>query len=253
MSINDILKLEKFVLYKLNFFKIGRGMSKKFRENPLITILIIQILLISSLAIYSFNNNGANESAPVCVNKISAGIKVSSSSDSYHPYGYFVHPYPNVQLRAGDIIIGHYPGQEYTLVGYWSHAGILLYYDNYIGDWIVVEALYEGVTINTLTKFMSRYSDVIILRVYGVSSDEAYNAALFAYYRLGYPYDYNGYYKQIYGLSYYCSELVWAAYYAETGVDVDAYYWLPQNWYGVLPFEIVDDSDTYSIWRSNLE
>ncbi|MGQ4891332.1 MAG: YiiX/YebB-like N1pC/P60 family cysteine hydrolase [Candidatus Njordarchaeia archaeon] len=228
-------------------------MYKKFREHLLLTILLLQMLSISSLALYNFNNYGVSANAPGSVKKISTGIKVSSSSDPYHPYGYFVHPYPNVQLRAGDIIIGHYPGQEYTSVGYWSHAGILLYYDNYIGDWIIVEALYEGVTTNTLTEFMSRYSDVIILRVYGVSSDEAYNAALFAYNRLGYPYDYNGYYKQVYGPSYYCSELVWAAYYAETGVDIDAYYWLPQNWYGVLPFEIVDDADTYRIWRSNLE
>ncbi|MGB9786332.1 MAG: YiiX/YebB-like N1pC/P60 family cysteine hydrolase [Infirmifilum uzonense] len=177
----------------------------------------------------------------------------ASSSDIYHPYGYFIHPYPNIVLKPGDIIVGHYPGQEYTVVGYWSHAGILYKYDPTIGDWLVVEALYEGVTINTLREFMSRYSAVIILRVYGVSDTQAANAARWAYSKLGYPYDYNGYYKQVYGPSYYCSELVWAAYMATTGVDIDAYYWLPQNWYGVLPGEIVADSDTYAVWYSNLE
>ena len=176
----------------------------------------------------------------------------ASSSDSYHPYGYFVHPYPNVSLRPGDIVIGHYPGQEYTIVGYWSHAGILYKYDPTIGDWLVVEALFEGVRINTLSEFMSRYSAVIILRVKGVTDSQALSAANWAYSKLGYPYDYNGYYKQVYGPSYYCSELVWAAYKATTGVDIDAYYWLPQNWYGVLPGEIVADSDVYTLWLSDL-
>jgi hypothetical protein len=37
-----------------------------------------------------------------------------------------------------------------------------------------------------------------------------------------------------------------------TGVDIDAYYWLPQNWYGVLPGEIVADSDVYTLWLSDL-
>ncbi|MEM0235719.1 MAG: YiiX/YebB-like N1pC/P60 family cysteine hydrolase [Thermofilum sp.] len=176
----------------------------------------------------------------------------ASSSDSYHPYGYFVHPYPNVSLRPGDIVIGHYPGQEYTIVGYWSHAGILYKYDPTIGDWLVVEALFEGVRINTLSEFMSRYSAVIILRVKGVTDSQALSAANWAYSKLGYTYDYNGYYKQVYGPSYYCSELVWAAYKATTGVDIDAYYWLPQNWYGVLPGEIVADSDVYTLWLSDL-
>jgi len=176
----------------------------------------------------------------------------ASSSDSYHPYGYFVHPYPNVSLRPGDIVIGHYPGQEYTIVGYWSHAGILYKYDPTVGDWLVVEALFEGVRINTLREFMSRYSAVIILRVKGVTDSQALSAANWAYSKLGYPYDYNGYYKQVYGPSYYCSELVWAAYMVMTGVDIDAYYWLPQNWYGVLPGEIVADSDVYTLWLSDL-
>ncbi|MEM0376971.1 MAG: YiiX/YebB-like N1pC/P60 family cysteine hydrolase [Thermofilum sp.] len=178
---------------------------------------------------------------------------LASSSDPYHPYGYFYHPYPNVPLSPGDIVIGHYPGQEYTVVGYWSHAGILYKYDSRVGDWLVVEALFEGVRVNTLREFMSRYSAVVILRVKGVTSTQAASAANWAYSKLGYPYDYNGYYKQVNGPSYYCSELVWAAYMATTKVDIDAYYWLPQNWYGVLPGEIVADSDTYTIWYSNLE
>uniref|UniRef100_A0A7C4BAF3 Permuted papain-like amidase enzyme, YaeF/YiiX, C92 family n=1 Tax=Thermofilum pendens TaxID=2269 RepID=A0A7C4BAF3_THEPE len=177
----------------------------------------------------------------------------ASSSDPYHPYGYFVHPYPDVPLRPGDIVIGHYPGQEYTIVGYWSHAGILYKYDSTLRDWLVVEALFEGVRINTLREFLSRYSAVVILRVKGVSDSAAAKAASWAYSKLYYPYDWNGYYKQVYGSSYYCSELVWAAYMATTGVDIDAYAWLPQNWFGVLPGEIVADSDTYTVWYSNLE
>ncbi|UNQ73497.1 YiiX/YebB-like N1pC/P60 family cysteine hydrolase [Infirmifilum sp. NZ] len=176
----------------------------------------------------------------------------ASSSDSYHPYGYFTHPYPNVALRPGDIVIGHYPNQQLTGIGYWSHAGILYKYDPTIGDWLVVEALFEGVRVNTLREFMSRYSAVIILRVRGVSDSYVAKAASWAYSKLGYPYDYNGYYKQVNGPSYYCSELVWAAYMATTGVDIDAYYWTPVNGYGVLPSEIVDDSDTYTIWYSDL-
>jgi len=182
-----------------------------------------------------------------------AAVPLASSSDPYHPYGYFVHPYPSVPLRAGDIVVGHYPGQEYTIVGYWSHAEILYKYDSTLNDWLVVEALFEGVRVNTLREFMSRYSAVVILRVKGVSDSAAARAASWAYSKLYYPYDWNGYYKQVYGPSYYCSELVWAAYMATTGVDIDAYAWLPQNWYGVLPGEIVADSDVYTVWYSNLE
>jgi uncharacterized protein YycO len=105
-----------------------------------------------------------------------------------------------------------------------------------------------GVTLTPLSEFLSRYDTVAVLRV--ATSDYIRTQAVYlALAQLGKGYDYWWPSKQVYGDSYYCSELVWASYKAVGGPDIDANPgWSWTYAYGVAPQEIYDDSDTYVIY-----
>ncbi len=162
--------------------------------------------------------------------------------------GDYWHPYPT-DVRPGDIVFCHGKLTDWIIPGYWTHTGLVAYYDYSIGDWIVVEANPDGgVQLTPLTEFLSRYDAVAIMRVY--TSDAIRQAAVeFAMAQLGKPYDFWWPTKQIYGSAYYCSELVWAAYKAVGGPDVDENPgWSWRYLYGVAPQEVYDDGDTYLVY-----
>lgn len=100
-----------------------------------------------------------------------------------------------------------------------------------------------------LSDFLKRYDTVAVLRV-NTNDVVRQNAVYFAYQQLGKPYDWGGWWtKEVYGDSYYCSELVWAAYKAAGGPDIDANPgWSWKYLDGVAPQEIYDDGDTYVIY-----
>ncbi|NJE11239.1 YiiX/YebB-like N1pC/P60 family cysteine hydrolase [Thermococcus sp. MAR1] len=157
------------------------------------------------------------------------------------------HPYP-WNLVPGDIVIGHNPSSDKYIPGYWTHTGIIAYYDSYYGEWVVIEAWESGIRMVLLSDFLKRYDTVAVLRV-ATSDYVRQNAVYFAYQQLGKPYDWGWWTKQVYGDSYYCSELVWAAYMAAGGPDIDAnpgWTWTYLN--GVAPQEVYDDGDTYVIY-----
>ena len=163
-------------------------------------------------------------------------------ADYYHPYPYGLVP--------GDIVIGHSPLTGIIIPGYWTHTGMVAYYDYSANDWVVVEAWNNPseVRLVYLSDFLRRYDTVAVLRV--KTSDYVREAAVeFALEQLGKPYDRHWWTKHIYGDSYYCSELVWAAYMAAGGPDLDShpgFYWRYLD--GVAPQEIYDDPMTYTIY-----
>ena len=157
------------------------------------------------------------------------------------------HPYPT-NVIPGDIVIGHSPNSDKYIPGYWTHTGIIAYYDSYYGEWVVIEAWESGIRMVLLSDFMRRYDTVAVLRV-ATSDYVRQNAVYFAYDQLGKPYDWGWWTKQVYGDSYYCSELVWASYIAAGGPDIDAnpgWSWPYLN--GVAPQEVYDDGDTYVVY-----
>jgi len=159
----------------------------------------------------------------------------------------YSHPYPT-GLKPGDIVIGHSPTTDPFIPGYWTHTGIIAYYDSQQGEWMVVEAKASGVVLTPLSEFLQRYDTVAVLRV-STSDSVRSQAVQFALARLGYGYDYWWPSKHVYGDRYYCSELVWAAYKASGGPDIDENPgWSWTYAYGVAPQEIYDDSDTYVIY-----
>jgi uncharacterized protein YycO len=148
--------------------------------------------------------------------------------------------------RTGDIIVTR-SWMGYAVPGYWSHT--LIYYGN---GWCI-EANTKGVVWCRASAVRGADAAAIyrVRASYSVKSAARY----FARRQLGKPYDYRwltyigG--KQVYGSSYYCSELCWAAYKAY-GVDIDrhtGYHWK----YGrnVAPQEIADDYHTYRITYSS--
>ncbi len=163
--------------------------------------------------------------------------------------GNYYHPYPQ-GLIPGDIAVGHSKDIDKYIPGYWTHTGIIGWWDSSINDWIVIEE-YNPVILTPLKKFMKRYDAVAILRV-KTNNNVRQNAVWFAYQQLGKPYDYKWYTKHVYGSRYYCSELVWASYKWQ-GVDIDAHPgWSWKYADGVAPQEIVDDGDTYTIYYDHV-
>jgi len=159
------------------------------------------------------------------------------------------HPYPS-GIIPGDIVMGHNPISDLLIPGYWTHTGIVAYYDPSARDWVIIEAWDDPseVRLVHLSDFLKRYDTVAVLRV--ETTGEVRQAAVnFAYRQLGKPYDWALWTKEVYGDSYYCSELVWASYKAAGGPDIDAnpgFSW--EYLWGVAPQEIYDDDDTYVIY-----
>lgn len=158
------------------------------------------------------------------------------------------HPYPQ-DIKPGDVIIGHHPVSDYIIPGYWTHAAIIAYYDANTGDWVLVEATFDGVKLSTVSDFLSRYDAVSIVRVRTTDYVRQY-AVYFALNQLGKKYDWGWWTKQVYDDKYYCSELVWAAYKAAGGPDIDqhpGFYW--KYLWGVAPQEIYDDDDVFLVYE----
>lgn len=134
----------------------------------------------------------------------------------------------DLTLRAGDILVERPPNP--TVPGdSWTHAAIL------VDSTHVIEALEGGITYNSIDKFF--YPNLSWVAVYRVTDDQIIiNQALdFVWKQLNKPYDLDAIISQ--GLrwsdkrlesdSWYCSELIWAAYMqASNGnINLDTEHW----------------------------
>ena len=153
------------------------------------------------------------------------------------------------KLQVGDIILvsGVIVGDK-LIPGHYSHAAM------YIGNGEMIEAWKYGVRKAPIS-MIHKASDAAIYRVQTANSIKQ-NAVNWALTKLGLPYDYiwltyvGG--KQVEGSSYYCSELVWAAYKAVGGPDIDANPgWSWTYGYNVAPQELADDGDTFLVAYSS--
>ena len=155
------------------------------------------------------------------------------------------------KLRLGDIIsakgVIKIAGIAEWLIGY-SHSAI------YIGNGKMIEAFDEGVRIASTS--MIHNADCARIERVSTSDSRKVAAVNFMKAQLGKPYDFKwttwigG--KEVYGSSYYCSELAWAGYKAKAGVDIDRNTgWSWTYGYNVAPQEIVDDGNTYKISYSS--
>lgn len=178
------------------------------------------------------------------VSPVSASSSISDDANYYHPYP--------TNLKPGDIVIGHSPDVDKYIPGYWTHVGIVGWYDPDIGDWIIIEAYYPEVRLTPLREFMKRYDAFAVLRI--KTTDEVrYRAVYFAYYQLGKPYDFNYFKKpEVFDDKYYCSQLVWASYMWASNytinIDANDGSWSWKYGYAVAPQEVYDDPMTYVIY-----
>ncbi|GEM_PF-6156415 len=138
---------------------------------------------------------------------------------------------PELVLIPGDILLGSI--DESLVPGRWSHVGL------YIGNGEVIEAFSadEPVSIRPTLEWISpEMKWVTYLRVISADSETRRKAIDFALSQFEKPYNKNIFFKRSKGDSYYCSELVWAAYInASRGkIDLDG----PSFPLGVYPWEI---------------
>lgn len=150
------------------------------------------------------------------------------------------------KLQTGDIIVTK-SWLGYIMPGGWSHS--LIYY----GYGWCIEANQNGVVWCQASAV--RDADTAAIYRVRTSSSVKSAARYFAARQLGKPYDFKwltwigG--KEVYGSSYYCSELCWASYKAY-GVDVDRNPgWSWTYGYNVAPRELCDDYDTYQVAYSS--
>jgi uncharacterized protein YycO len=157
------------------------------------------------------------------------------------------------KLQVGDIIechgcIGWLGNIVANIVGYYHHSAM------YIGNGYMVEAWKEGVRVVPVD--MVNNADAAAIYRVKTSSATKIAAVNWALTKVGYPYDYKwltyigG--KEVYGSSYYCSELIWAAYLAVGGPDIDQNPgWSWRYGFNVAPQELADDGDTYLVAYSS--
>ncbi len=150
-------------------------------------------------------------------------------------------------LEVGDIILvkGTLIGAGLVewVIGY-SHCAV------YIGNGQMVEGWAGGVRISSIDMVHNTDSAEIV-RV-STSSWVRQQAVNWMLTKLGYDYDYKwltwigG--KEVYGSSYYCSELAWAGYKAVGGPDIDQNPGWSWNYgYNVAPQEIADDNNVWTV------
>ena len=155
------------------------------------------------------------------------------------------------KLQFGDIIsvkgVIVIAGAGEWWMGY-SHTAI------YIGNGQMIEAFADGVRLASIS--MIHNADCARIDRVSTSSSVKTAAVNFMKAQLGKPYDFRWltYFggKQVYGSSYYCSELAWAGFKAVGGPDIDRY--TGYNWrfgFNVAPQEVVDDGNTYYISYSS--
>ena len=153
--------------------------------------------------------------------------------------------------RPGDLIIVRGDAWYMKIAGYWHHVAI------YIGNGYVVEATPDyGVKISHVSTVVSNRLAVGLFRVKTTDLVRG-RAVQFVLAQLGKPYDYGWLLypggKQVYGASYYCSELAWASYLAAGGPDIDANPGFTLRYgFNVAPDEIAMDNDVYpvAVWTA---
>ena len=116
-------------------------------------------------------------------------------------------------IEPGDIIVGC---SITPIPGYWDHAAM------YIGNGEIIEGLFGGVMVFGIEEVYKK-NHVVLLRV-NTTDDIKEKAVEFVKSKIEYPFKWIWIDKQQ-GNSYYCSELIWAAYYnASNGtVNLDSY------------------------------
>lgn len=150
-------------------------------------------------------------------------------------------------LEVGDIIcvkgtlVG--AGLVEWVIGY-SHCAV------YIGNGQMVEGWSGGVRVSDVD--MVHNTDCAEIVRVNTPSYKKQQAVDWMLDQVGKPYDYKWltYFggKEVYGSSYYCSELAWAGYKAVGGPDIDQYEGWSWNYgWNVAPQEVADDGDTYTV------
>ncbi|MHA1712114.1 MAG: YiiX/YebB-like N1pC/P60 family cysteine hydrolase [Candidatus Freyarchaeota archaeon] len=156
-------------------------------------------------------------------------------------------------LQIGDIILVRDDTVEDLLVSlryspYWTHAMM------YVGGGMVVEGTVRGVVCSPVW-YVLECEEFCVLRV-NTYPHIRLAAAWFACTQIGKPCDGNCFLKQVYGCSYYCSEIIWASYKAAAtiagipcGPDIDGNPgWSPMSGWGVSSAEIFLDQSTYVVF-----
>jgi len=148
-------------------------------------------------------------------------------------------------LVPGDILLGRCklsPVPSLNPSEGWTHACM------YIGNGQIVVASQPGVGV--IKSFLENWmypemTWVSYLRVDSTSKETRAKAVEFAVSKVGQPYDLNWFSKQLHGDSWYCSELVWAAYYHASDGYVDLV--RSPDLFGVSPDEIYMSEHTVVI------
>jgi uncharacterized protein YycO len=122
-------------------------------------------------------------------------------------------------LDPGDILFAR-NGYTALIPGYWSHTAIFAGYDELGQAWIIESKRGFGVRKTPIEQFLSR-KHVAVAKVKDLSKNIKLNVLAFAEDKIGLDFNIKYFGKEINSNSYYCSEVVWAAYKNKAKVDLD--------------------------------
>ncbi len=184
-----------------------------------------------------------NRIVPILVIVAIIGIQAMAGVSSAVSYGYHPdHHYNFSMLKPGDIIFCYNPWMAW-LPGYWTHVAIFVGYDSHGQGWIIESTTGwnggpAGVHYSKLQE-LYKYPVIAIGRV-KASQWVIHHAIAWIKTKVGDPYDYHIWKKEVDNGKFYCSELVWAGYYVY-GVNLDRHPGFSWKYlWGVAPQEIYD-------------
>ena len=143
-------------------------------------------------------------------------------------------PYGTYPSRKGVILVTSDAFKGLIPTG---HAGIIY------SSGTIVESLSGGVTTGS-NNWYSTKKQAYAVSVGTTSATQDATAANWSYNQRGKPYNWN-YLNTGTRSAFYCSQLVWASFKDNFGVDLNTSAWLG----AVHPMELVDTPKTYLIWR----
>ncbi len=123
-------------------------------------------------------------------------------------------------LDPGDILFARNNYITSFIPGYWTHTAIFAGFDEEGQGWVIESKRGTGVEKNKIEQFLSRYH-VAVAKVKGLSRYTKLRILAFAESKVGLDFNIKYFGKEIDSNSYYCSEVVWAAYKNKAKIDLD--------------------------------
>ena len=252
-------------MYIYGSVKMGKQLKKSVYSRWLALALVMMVILTQTSIFVFANNTDADIDGEVQLNESATVFSVSESEDYVDSVltqmeNTSVFPDKVSATSAGEDVstwndatmqsYGTYPrrygvilvtADKYKGLIPTGHAAIVWSYDR------VVESLPQGVTTGNNDWYKSKIT-CFGITAYGTTASQDSAASNWCYSQKGKPYNYN-YFNTGTRKSFYCSQLVWAAYKDLYGINMNTPAFVTTLGNPVHPLELVASPATYIVYQ----